>query len=235
MLLRTHSMWPRFMIQHTIFLARNVWNVSQHDLPWKPIKESTLEKSNLAVTSVTNPSQWSVISKTTKEDIIRKGCSRATQGKEMFKTAVNLYNHRWRQVNDVCKSKCAWNGQLGNAMWKRVDFEWFGFIYCIKKLNLQYFQKIITEPFSTHHILLERSAQSALCPLFPCLPQRILHIYFISPQFPTQWIGHYIFHSERLLWEMRQMYNKNKSMQNPWSRSSRRPPKPEDCSMDEDF
>ena len=125
MLLRTHSMWPRFMIQHTIFLARNVWNVSQHDLPWKPIKESTLEKSNLAVTSVTNPSQWSVISKTTKEDIIRKGCSRATQGKEMFKTAVNLYNHRWRQVNDVCKSK--WNGHwlwphghwaFGNAMWK---------------------------------------------------------------------------------------------------------------------
>ena len=99
-----------------------------------------------------------------------------------------------------------WALGIGQCNVKRVNFELF--IYCIKKLNLQYFQKIITEPFSTHHILLERSAQSALCPLFPCLPQRILHIYFTSPQFPTQWIGHYIFHSERLLWEMRQMYNK---------------------------
>ena len=100
--------------------------------------------------SVTNPSQWSVISETTKEDIIRKSCSRATQCKEMFKTAVNLYNLWICTITDGDKStmfvKVNVHGMgidcdpIGIPMWKRVDFEWFGFIYCIKKLNLQYFQ-----------------------------------------------------------------------------------------------
>ena len=72
-------------IQFTNFLARNVENFSQQNGHLFSTKGRTLEKSNFHVTIVRNPLQSDVISKTTKEGILKKGLFLAIRVTKHFK------------------------------------------------------------------------------------------------------------------------------------------------------